>query len=48
MIERLVNVGDVVTAGQVVAKLDPQVQQSAALSARQTRGWRRPAAAPDL
>jgi multidrug efflux pump subunit AcrA (membrane-fusion protein) len=27
MIERLVNVGDVVTAGQVVAKLDPQIQQ---------------------
>jgi RND family efflux transporter MFP subunit len=28
MIERLVNVGDVVTAGQVVAKLDPQIQQN--------------------
>lgn len=25
MIERFVNVGDVVTAGQVVAKLDPQI-----------------------
>jgi multidrug efflux pump subunit AcrA (membrane-fusion protein) len=35
MIERLVNVGDVVTAGEVVAKLDPQVQQSALLGARQ-------------
>jgi multidrug efflux pump subunit AcrA (membrane-fusion protein) len=33
MIERLVTVGDVVTAGQVVAKLDPQVQQSALRSA---------------
>ncbi|MEA2633546.1 MAG: rane fusion protein multidrug efflux system [Chloroflexota bacterium] len=29
MIERLVNVGDVVAAGQVVARLDPQIQQSA-------------------
>jgi RND family efflux transporter MFP subunit len=28
MIERLVNVGDVVTAGQVVAKLDPMIQQN--------------------
>src|SRR5438270_4058108 len=28
MIERLVNVGDVVKAGQVVAKLDPQIQQN--------------------
>jgi RND family efflux transporter MFP subunit len=28
MIERLVNVGGVVTAGQVVAKLDPQIQQN--------------------
>jgi RND family efflux transporter MFP subunit len=27
MIERLVNVGDVLRAGQVVAKLDPQIQQ---------------------
>ena len=33
MIERLVNVGDVVTAGQVVAKLDPQIQQNALRSA---------------
>ena len=29
MLERLVNVGDVVTAGQVVARLDPQNQQNA-------------------
>ena len=28
MIERLVRVGDVVTAGQVVAKLDPTIQQN--------------------
>jgi RND family efflux transporter MFP subunit len=28
MIERLVNVGDVVKEGQVVAKLDPQIQQN--------------------
>ena len=28
MIERPVNVGDVLTAGQVVAKLDPQIQQN--------------------
>jgi len=28
MIERLVDVGDVVKAGQVVAKLDPQIQQN--------------------
>jgi multidrug efflux pump subunit AcrA (membrane-fusion protein) len=34
MIERLVNVGDVVTAGQVVAKLDPQVQQRPLRSAQ--------------
>ena len=33
MIERPVNVGDVVTAGQVVAKLDPQIQQNALRSA---------------
>ena len=33
MIERLVNVGDVVTAGQVVAKLDPQIQQNSLRSA---------------
>jgi multidrug efflux pump subunit AcrA (membrane-fusion protein) len=38
MIERLVNVGDVVTAGQVVAKLDPQVQQNALRSA-QGNSW---------
>ena len=29
MTERLVNVGDVVTAGQLVARLDPRIQQSA-------------------
>jgi multidrug efflux pump subunit AcrA (membrane-fusion protein) len=29
MIGRPVNVGDVLTAGQVVAKLDPQIQQNA-------------------
>ena len=29
MIERPVNVGDVLKAGQVVAKLDPQIQQNA-------------------
>jgi RND family efflux transporter MFP subunit len=29
MIERLVNVGDVLKAGQVVAKLDPQIEQNA-------------------
>ena len=28
MIERLVHVGDVVKEGQVVAKLDPQIQQN--------------------
>ena len=28
MVERLVNIGDVVTAGQVVAKLDPMIQQN--------------------
>src|SRR5271169_354195 len=33
MIERPVNVGDVLTAGQVVAKLDPQIQQNALRSA---------------
>jgi membrane fusion protein, multidrug efflux system len=33
MIERFVNVGDVVTAGQVVAKLDPQIQQNSLRSA---------------
>jgi len=33
MIERSVNVGDVVAAGQVVARLDPQIQQSALRSA---------------
>ncbi len=34
MIERPVNVGDVVTAGQVVARLDPQNQQNALRSAQ--------------
>ena len=34
MIERPVNVGDVLTAGQVVAKLDPQIQQNALRSAQ--------------
>lgn len=34
MTERPVNVGDVVTAGQVVAKLDPQNQQNALRSAQ--------------
>jgi len=33
MTERLVNVGDTVAAGQVVARLDPQIQQSALRSA---------------
>jgi RND family efflux transporter MFP subunit len=34
MIERPVDVGDVLTAGQLVAKLDPQIQQSALRSAQ--------------
>src|ERR1700720_2831569 len=34
MIERPVNVGDVLTAGQVVARLDPQNQQNALQSAQ--------------
>lgn len=34
MIERPVNVGDVVAAGQIVARLDPQIQQSALRSAQ--------------
>ena len=34
MIDRPVNVGDVVTAGQVVARLDPQSQQNALRSAQ--------------
>jgi len=34
MIERLVNVGDVVKAGQVVARLDPQNQENALRSAQ--------------
>ncbi len=34
IIERLVNVGDLVTAGQVVAKLDPQNQQNSLRSAQ--------------
>jgi RND family efflux transporter MFP subunit len=34
MIERPVNVGDVLKAGQVVAKLDPQIQQNALNSAQ--------------
>ena len=34
MIERPVNVGDVVAAGQVVARLDPQIQQSSLRSAQ--------------
>ena len=33
MIERPVNVGDVLTADQVVARLDPQIQQNALRSA---------------
>src|SRR6476619_6835077 len=33
MVERPVNVGDVLTAGQVVARLDPQNQQNALQSA---------------
>ena len=37
MIERPVNVGDVLTAGQVVAKLDPQIQQNALRSAQGAR-----------
>ena len=36
MIERLVNVGDVVKAGQIVARLDPQIQESALRSAQAT------------
>jgi RND family efflux transporter MFP subunit len=36
MIERLVRVGDVVTAGQVVARLDPQDQENALRSAQAT------------
>jgi RND family efflux transporter MFP subunit len=34
MIERPVNVGDVLTAGQLVAKLDPKIQQNALRSAQ--------------
>jgi RND family efflux transporter MFP subunit len=34
MIERLVNVGGAVTAGQVVAKLDPQIQQNSVNAAQ--------------
>src|SRR5579883_1734249 len=34
MIERSVNVGDVLTAGQVIARLDPQNQQNALQSAQ--------------
>src|SRR5580704_16744921 len=34
MIERPVNVGDVLKAGQVVARLDPQIQQNALNSAQ--------------
>jgi RND family efflux transporter MFP subunit len=34
MIERLVNVGDVLKAGQVIAKLDPQIQQNGLNSAQ--------------
>ena len=34
MIARPINVGDVLTAGQVVARLDPQDQQNALQSAR--------------
>jgi RND family efflux transporter MFP subunit len=37
MIERPVNVGDVLTAGQVVAKLDVQIQQNALRSAQGDR-----------
>jgi len=33
MIERPANVGDVLTAGQVVARLDPQIQQNSLRSA---------------
>src|SRR6202140_1021168 len=33
MIERPVHVGDVLTAGQVVARLDPQIQNNSARSA---------------
>lgn len=33
MIKRLVDVGNVVTAGQIVAKLDPQIQQNSLRSA---------------
>src|SRR5215471_4435669 len=34
MIERPVNVGDVLKAGQVVAQLDPQIQQNSLRSAQ--------------
>jgi membrane fusion protein, multidrug efflux system len=37
MIERPVNVGDVLTAGQVVGKLDPEIQQNALRSAQGIR-----------
>jgi membrane fusion protein, multidrug efflux system len=37
MIERPVNVGDVLTAGQVVARLDPQIQQNGLQSAEANR-----------
>ena len=34
MIERPVHVGDVLKAGQIVARLDPQIQQNALRSAQ--------------
>ena len=34
MLERPVHVGDVLAAGQVVARLDPQIQQNALTAAR--------------
>ena len=42
MIERRVNLGDRVRAGQLVARLEPQDQQNALRAARPT--WRRPKA----
>ena len=36
MTERLVNVGDIVAPGQIVARLDPQIQQSSLRSAEAT------------
>ena len=48
MIERPVNVGDVLTAGQLVAKLDPQIQRNAVRSAEGNCGARLASAASSL